>query len=154
MRTVSNSKKVDAATRVWGLMSQYSMSQFRQKSRNLGDIGLTPGHMKALMTLQPGEALPMGACAQEMGCDASTATWLIDRLEERGLVERRPSTTDRRVKGVVLTEAGSETKATLHEHYSQPPEALLELSIEELEALSSLLSKLAAAEVSKQAAQV
>ena len=151
---MNSSSKADAATRVWGLMSQYAMTQFRQKSRGLGDIGLTPGHMKALMTLQPGEALPMGACAQEMGCDASTATWLIDRLEERGLVERRPSTTDRRVKGVVLTESGSETKATLQEHYSQPPEALLELSIEELEALFSLLSKLAATEEHKQAAQV
>jgi DNA-binding MarR family transcriptional regulator len=146
--------KTDAATRVWSLMSDYAMTQFRQKSRGLGEIGLTPGHMKALMTLQPGEALPMGACAQEMGCDASTATWLIDRLEERGLVERRPSTTDRRVKGVVLTEMGSETKATLHEHYSEPPEALLELSIEELEALLGMLSKLAATEGQKQAARI
>lgn len=118
------------------------MAQFRQKSRSLAEIGLTPGHMKALMTLEPGEALPMGACAQEMGCDASTATWLIDRLEEKGLVERRPSTTDRRVKGVVLTKTGSETKANLQEHYFDPPAALLELSEEELDALFTLLSKL------------
>ena len=141
---MTGTEKAHSATQVWKIMSEYSMAQFRQKSRGLNDIGLTPGHMKALMTLEPGEALPMGACAQEMGCDASTATWLIDRLEERGLVERRPSTTDRRVKGVVLTQAGSETKVTLTEHYSQPPEALLELSIEELQALHSLLSKLSA----------
>lgn len=124
-------------------MSEYSASQFREKSRALGDIGLTPGHMKALMTLEPGEALPMGACAQEMGCDASTATWLIDRLEERGLVERHPSPTDRRVKGVVLTDAGFAAKASLQEQYFQPPDAMLELSTEELEALFDLLSKLA-----------
>ncbi|HEX2148688.1 MAG TPA: MarR family transcriptional regulator [Actinomycetota bacterium] len=142
---MTNTKKAEATT-VWRIMSEYSIAQFRQKSRGLNDIGLTPGHMKALMTLEPGEALPMGACAQEMGCDASTATWLIDRLEEKGLVERRPSTTDRRVKGVVLTELGSKTKATLKERYSQPPEALLEMSLEELQALSSLLSKLAAIE--------
>lgn len=134
--------KEESASRVWRLMSEYSMAQFRQKSRSLQDIGLTPGHMKALMTLEPGEALPMGACAHEMGCDASTATWLIDRLEEKGLVERRPSTTDRRVKGVVLTETGSETKANLQEHYFDPPAALLELSEEELDALFTLLSKL------------
>ncbi|MEX0789167.1 MAG: MarR family transcriptional regulator, partial [Actinomycetota bacterium] len=141
---MTSTEKGDAATLVWKIMSEYSLGQFRQKSRGLNDIGLTPGHMKALMTLEPGEALPMGACAQEMGCDASTATWLIDRLEERGLVERHPSTTDRRVKGVMLTEAGSETKATLTELYSQPPEALLELSMEELQALHSLLSKVSA----------
>ena len=94
------------------------------------------------MTLAPGEALPMGACASEIGCDASTATWLIDRLEEKGLVERRPSTTDRRVKGVVLTAKGAKTKKDLQEQYFQPPDALLELSQEELEDLLALLSKL------------
>lgn len=132
----------EAATNVWRLMSEYSMRQFREKSRGLQEIGLTPGHMKALMSLEDGEATPMGACAQEMGCDASTATWLIDRLEEKGLVERRPSTTDRRVKGVVLTETGIETKATLNEHYSQPPEELLELSTKDLGLLLGLLTKL------------
>lgn len=132
----------EVATRVWRTMSEYAMAQFRDKSSSLGEVGLTPGHMKALMTLHPADAIPMGACAQEMGCDASTATWLIDRLEEKGLVERRPSTTDRRVKGVVLTDEGSATKASLQEHFSQPPQALLGLSIEELEALDSLLSKL------------
>lgn len=132
----------DAATSVWRIMSDYSMRQFQAKSRGLQDIGLTAGHMKALMTLEDGEAIPMGACAQEMGCDASTATWLIDRLEEKGLVERRPSTTDRRVKGVVLTETGTETKATLKEHYAQPPDELLELSTKDLELLLGLLTKL------------
>jgi DNA-binding MarR family transcriptional regulator len=140
---VTEPTKQESASHVWRLMSDYSMTQFRQKSRTLQDIGLTPGHMKALMTLEPGEALPMGVCASGMGCDASTATWLIDRLEEKGLVERRPSPTDRRVKGVVLTETGSQIKASLQEHYFEPPAALLELTEEELRALYSLLSKLA-----------
>jgi DNA-binding MarR family transcriptional regulator len=148
---VTKPTKQESASKVWRLMSDYSMAQFRQKSRSLQDIGLTPGHMKALMTLEAGEALPMGVCAHGMGCDASTATWLIDRLEEKGLVERRPSPTDRRVKGVVLTETGSQTKASLQEHYFEPPAALLELSEEELQALDSLLSKLA--EVQKAADQ-
>lgn len=134
--------KVESATQVWRLMSDYSMAQFRQKSRGLQDIGLTPGHMKALMTLEPGEALPMGACANEMGCDASTVTWLIDRLEEKGMVERRPSPTDRRVKGVLLTEEGLRTKTRLQEHFWEPPAALNQLSQEELDHLSGLLTKL------------
>ena len=132
----------EVATRVWRTMSDYAMAQFREKSSSLSEVGLTPGHMKALMTLQLEEAIPMGACAQEMGCDASTATWLIDRLEDKGLVERRPSRTDRRVKGVVLTDEGSATKASLQEHFAHPPQALLALSLEELKALHHLLSKL------------
>jgi DNA-binding MarR family transcriptional regulator len=121
------------------------MEQFRLKSRVVSEYGINPGHMKALMSLEPGEAVPMGACAQDMGVDASTATWLIDRLEEKGLVERRPSPTDRRVKGVVLTEQGQAIRKRLHAHYEEPPAALLELSPEELEGLYSLLTKLAEA---------
>ncbi|HEX2053656.1 MAG TPA: MarR family transcriptional regulator [Actinomycetota bacterium] len=143
-RSVARSRE-EAAASVWRLMSEYSIAQFRRKSRMLSDSGITPGHMKALLSLEPGEAMPMGACAHEIGCDASTATWLIDRLEEKGLVERRPSSTDRRVKGVVLTEEGAAARARLREHYDEPPAALFALSDEDLETLSRLLTKLAAA---------
>nr|WP_282916618.1 MarR family transcriptional regulator [Streptomyces varsoviensis] len=44
--------------------------------------------------------------ADRLGCDASTATSMIDRLEKRGLVRRVPHPTDRRVKVVQLTEEG------------------------------------------------
>jgi DNA-binding MarR family transcriptional regulator len=127
-------------------MSDFSTAQFRQKAGTLQDLGLTPGHMKALLSFKPGEARPMGSCAQELGCDASTATWLIDRLEERGLVERHPSTTDRRVKAVVLTKAGVDTKARLQEHYYDPPAELLNLEREDLEKLLDALTTLSALE--------
>lgn len=132
------------ASEVWRLMSDFSTSQFRSKSGALRDLGLTPGHMKALMTLEPGEPRPMGSCAHELGCDASTATWLIDKLEERGLVERQPSPTDRRVKGVVLTELGARTRAQLHEHYYDPPAALLELDEDALEEMLRIFTRLSA----------
>src|SRR5258708_31735205 len=90
-------------------------------------MGLTPGHLKALRTLEPGVPRPMGACAQAIGCDASTATWLVDRLEERGLVKRIPSTDDRRVKTVVLTKRGVDVKAKLDAQFYTPPEGLLRL---------------------------
>jgi DNA-binding MarR family transcriptional regulator len=98
--------------------------------------------MKALLTLEPGDARPIGSCAHEMGCDASTATWLIDRLEERGLVERRSSRSDRRVKGVLLTKLGAETKASLETHYHEPPPELLNLDRESLESMLDALTKL------------
>lgn len=143
---MSDDPKVRVATAVWRLMSDFAMSEFRHKSRSLQELGLTPGHMKALMTLEPGEARPMGACAQEMGCDASTATWLIDRLEQKGLVERRPSVTDRRVKAVVLTALGRDTRLRLNEHFYEPPPALLELNKQELEQILGLLTALSNSE--------
>jgi DNA-binding MarR family transcriptional regulator len=140
--TRSDAKRA-VATDVWRSMLQFAfMNQSRRFVSDARDMGLTPGHMKALMVLQPGELRPMGALAEAMGCDASTCTWLVDRLEERGLVERRPSTTDRRVKAVVLTPAGVEMKENVHERMYEPPADLLALDRASLEELRSALRKL------------
>lgn len=115
------------ATDVWRLLTGFVMDTFRERSDVLAELGLTPGHLKTLRALEPDTPLPMGACAQAIGCDASTATWMIDRLEQRGLVERRPSPTDRRVKAVVLTPEGVALKATLARRFDAPPDALRRL---------------------------
>jgi DNA-binding MarR family transcriptional regulator len=137
----SRSKQTIAAE-VWRLMSEFSMAQFRQKALTAQGMGLTPGHMKALFVLEPGEGRPIGACAQELGCDASTATWLVDRLEEKGLVERRAQSTDRRVKAVALTEQGEELRGKLAKRYHEPPPALLELDEATLHKLETTFAKL------------
>ena len=67
------------------------------------DLSMSQGHV--LMCLQ--EPTQMSAIAKRMGFDASHVTALIDRLEERGLIERRPDPQDRRVKRITLTEAGT-----------------------------------------------
>src|SRR5919198_68908 len=97
------------AGEVWRLMLRSAMSHMSQVARDSGllqDLGLTPAHVKALLMIDAGEGRPMGAVAGEVGCDASTMTWLVDRLEERGLAERQPDTRDRRVRTVVLTPLG------------------------------------------------
>jgi DNA-binding MarR family transcriptional regulator len=135
--------KRDVASDVWRSMLQFAfMHQSRRFLSEAREMGLTPGHMKALMVLQPGELRPMGSLAEAMGCDASTCTWLVDRLEERGLVERRPSTKDRRVKAVVLTPSGLEMKESVHERMYEPPPELIELDRVSLEKLRSALRKL------------
>jgi DNA-binding MarR family transcriptional regulator len=55
------------------------------------------------------------------------ATWLVDRLEERGLVERRTPPNDRRVKTIVLTPLGIRTQQRLRESHYETPGALLDL---------------------------
>src|SRR5687768_7013666 len=68
--------------------------------------GLTPPQAMSLMSLRADEPRRIGDLAKTMHCDASYATALADRLEERGFVARRPSATDRRVKELVPTKAG------------------------------------------------
>jgi MarR family transcriptional regulator, organic hydroperoxide resistance regulator len=70
--------------------------------------------------------------------------WLIDRLEERGLVERRPLPTDRRVKTIALTPKGVKFRRRMLFEMFTPPEELLGLDASTLEALRSELEKLPA----------
>src|SRR5580704_11680280 len=66
------------------------------------EMGLTPQQAHALRTLDPTRPVPMRELAAGIMCDASTVTGIVDRLEARGLVERRPDPDDRRVKGLVV----------------------------------------------------
>ena len=86
----------------------------------------------------------MGSLAHTFQCDASTMTWLVDRLEERGLVERRMLPTDRRVKAVALTALGVKTKAELLEQFYEPPAELCALDRDSLEGLRDALTKIRA----------
>src|SRR5581483_11979770 len=49
---------------------------------------------------------PMSRLAEVLNCEASNLTGLVDKLENRGLVERQPDPGDRRVRLLALTEAG------------------------------------------------
>jgi MarR family transcriptional regulator, organic hydroperoxide resistance regulator len=57
--------------------------------------------------------LAMKDLAARMGCDASFITTIADNLEKRGFVRREPSQRDRRVKNLVITEAGAAAKERL-----------------------------------------
>jgi DNA-binding MarR family transcriptional regulator len=123
-------------------MMECLQTQWRQAAAVLQKVGLTPGHLRVLMLLASGEPRPMGWLAQSMTCDASTMTWLVDRLEERDLVERRPLPADRRVKTIVLTSKGRQTVTKLQRKLYEPPEALTGLDAEALRALHEVFSAL------------
>ena len=106
------------------------------------ELGVTPGHVKALLELEPGQPRPMGALAESLHCDASNATWLVDRLEERDLVARGTVPTDRRVKTVVITKAGQRARERLEAAMFEPPKELLDLPEADLKALRRITAKL------------
>jgi DNA-binding MarR family transcriptional regulator len=70
------------------------------------DLNLAQGHL--LMSLD--EPTQMSELARNMGFDASHITSIVDKLEDRNLVERRLDTQDRRVKRIVLTPAGQKVR--------------------------------------------
>ena len=107
------------------------------------DLGITPGHVKALLELRPDLPRSMGALAELLRCDASNATWLVDRLEERGLIIRTPDPSDRRVKLLKLTAKGTKLRQTALERLYDPPAGFERLTPEEQRTLARLLEKAA-----------
>jgi DNA-binding MarR family transcriptional regulator len=102
---------------------------------------LSPGVLKTLMRLSKEDGVSMGEVARAIGCDPSYVTALVDDLDERGLARRESAPYDRRVKIVVLTDAGRTLAAEIDGVLSVPPAAFSELSSSELRQLRDLLDK-------------
>ncbi|MFJ2826554.1 MarR family winged helix-turn-helix transcriptional regulator [Streptomyces sp. NPDC087263] len=109
-----------------------------------GEHALT-GAQARLLSLLSLEPLPMRRLAQKLKCEPSNVTGIVDRLEVRGLVERRPDPTDRRVKLAAATEEGLRVARSLRESLRFAREPLAGLSREERVSLRGLLQRMLAA---------
>jgi DNA-binding MarR family transcriptional regulator len=89
------------------------MDRTKQHVREVGEEeGLSVAQVDVLRRLRRGPS-PMRRLADQMNCEASNLTGLVDRLESRGLVVRQPFPEDRRVKCVALTDSGERLSAQL-----------------------------------------
>ncbi len=113
------------------------------------ELELSPPLLKAFIhlgTVDEQGGLRMSDLAETWGCDASYVTTLADGLQERGLAERLPHPTDRRVRTIVLTPAGRATRERALALLAEPPSAFAALSTAEQRQLRDLLAKLVAAD--------
>jgi DNA-binding MarR family transcriptional regulator len=136
--------KAAIAAEAWSALLDLTMGQRNRFFGIVQEFGLTPGDLRALSALDDETPRPMRTLARAWGCDASNVTWTVDRLERRGLVERRMLPSDRRVKTVVLTPLGASTKAELFTRLHEPPADLLALDRATLLALRDALHRLPA----------
>ncbi|MFJ4961065.1 MarR family winged helix-turn-helix transcriptional regulator [Streptomyces sp. NPDC088729] len=100
------------------------------------------GAQARLLGLLAMEPLPMRRIARKLKCEPSNITGIVDRLEARGLVERRPDPADRRVKLAVATELGVRTARELRDALDFAREPLAGLSDDERRALRDLLRRM------------
>ncbi|MFF5935941.1 MarR family winged helix-turn-helix transcriptional regulator [Streptomyces sp. NPDC012508] len=92
-----------------------------------------------LLSLEP---VPMRKIAQKLQCEPSNVTGIVDRLESRGLVERRPDPADRRVKLAAPTPEGLDTARRLGESLDFAREPLGQLTDVERTLLRDLLKRM------------
>ena len=72
----------------------------------LDSVGLTPALFALLNVIGAREGAIQQELGSALGIDPSTMVSLIDKLEEAGLAQRRPSPTDRRAREVTITAKG------------------------------------------------
>ena len=130
------------AKQAWSELFDFFISSRKERDPVIATHQLTPNDAKGLWALSLSEGRTMGALAAEWTCDASNATWIVDRLEKRGLAERRPAPGDRRVKMVVLTPLGQKTRDAIMAAFHEPPEAMLALSRTDIETLHAIVGRL------------
>lgn len=136
------SQDADVAAEAWGLFNQLMLSRKGHMLQTAAEFELSPAQMWALRHLEPGAPLPMSALAGLLHCDNSNVTGIVDRLESRGLVERRAAEHDRRVKHLVVTAAGAELRARVGARLHEPPPGFERLTADEQRRLTVLLRKL------------
>lgn len=100
------------------------------------------GAQAKLLSLLSLEPLPMRKLAQRLKCEPSNVTGIVDRLESRGLVERRPDPADRRVKLAAATAEGRQVARSLRESLRFAREPLAGLSEAERVALRDALRRM------------
>ncbi|MEV8396782.1 MarR family winged helix-turn-helix transcriptional regulator [Streptomyces niveus] len=118
---------------------------YEEYDRAAAEHSLTGAQARVLglLSIQP---MPMRRIAQKLKCEPSNVTGIVDRLESRGLVERRPDPADRRVKLAAPTEQGRSTARQLRDGLNFAREPLADLSVAERTVLRDLLRRMLGAD--------
>jgi DNA-binding MarR family transcriptional regulator len=129
----------DPAQEAWELLWRIMQAHKPRFLAFAQELGLAPMQLHALRVIEPGAELPMSSLAGKLSCDASNVTGIVDRLEARGLIERRPAAHDRRVKLLALTTEGERVREAAWRQLSQPPPEIAALPPEQQRALRDAL---------------
>lgn len=136
--SATQSKALEEA---WSLLLEMMTGQRQRMFGIAAEFELAPAQLMALASLEPDEPRPMSGLAAILRCDNSNVTGIVDRLEARGLVERRPGEKDRRVKFLVVTPEGVEIRDQIRARLGAPPDPLTALDEADAIALRDILRR-------------
>ena len=129
---------------LWRSMASSWKRLQHDAEKNLLRLDLTVAELRILRVLREQGSSPMNRFCAETMLSQPSITGLVDKLEERGLVERVRSLEDRREVLIAITQKGNQTYVKgmdLHRQFVE--KALSALEDDEAKSLVSLLKKLA-----------
>ncbi|ROT33759.1 MarR family winged helix-turn-helix transcriptional regulator [Micromonospora sp. HM5-17] len=109
--TTSPEPPASAERQLCGLVSGLAQKISDHLRERAATLGLTAAQATALRELSG--PMTMRELADRMSCEPSNATFVVDRLEKQGLIERRAHPTDRRARHLVLTPQGTALRERL-----------------------------------------
>jgi DNA-binding MarR family transcriptional regulator len=126
------------------LLAQVGAHAAMQFAERLGVLELTPPDAGILRLLRSSAGLSQQELAAKLGIHPSRLVAILDNLEKRKLVERRPNPDDRRLYSLHLTKDGGDILQQIGKVAQQHQDALLSaLKKEEREQLAALLLRIA-----------
>ncbi|HST33308.1 MAG TPA: MarR family transcriptional regulator [Solirubrobacteraceae bacterium] len=130
----------DLARRAWRAMSELVQDQDR-KVAVAEALGVSWARV-LLLRLLAAEPKTLRAIAEWLVADAPYVTLMVDDLERRGLVRRKPHPEDRRSKLVQLTASGRAAAARAEAILDDPPPALRDVPAKDLATVLRVLERL------------
>jgi DNA-binding MarR family transcriptional regulator len=125
------------------LLSQVGIHASRRFAERIAEVDLTPPLFRILNLVDAAEGKSQQAIGEAIEVPASRMVALVDELEQRGLVERRPDPADRRVRALYLTRKGRKTLSRGREIAREHEEDLTRgLAAADRERLVALLQKM------------
>lgn len=137
--------RAELATRAWRSLMSVGQRRMASMARDIEEMGLSQAMARFLGAVCQSPPGPTNQLATRFGVDPGWVTEIVDRLEARGDIVRRPSPDDRRVKILEVTNSGRRTFETLESQFSAPPPELLDVPREDLLALVRIAEHMAAA---------
>jgi MarR family transcriptional regulator, temperature-dependent positive regulator of motility len=125
-------------------LHQISVSAFAAEAEAAG-VELTPVQFAALSMLREHSDVDQATLAGLIAYDRVTLGGVVNRLEARGLIERKICATDRRARRLRLTDSGAALLQSVLPAVQRTQEIILQdLTPDEQTTLLGLLSKMAA----------
>lgn len=135
--------RAELATRAWRLLLGVGQRRLDAMTEAMEEMGLSKVMGQFLGAVCQSPPGPTNQLATRFGVDPGWVTDIVDRLEARGDLVRRPSPDDRRVKILEVTDAGRDTFETLEARFAAPPRGLLDVPRDDLLTLLRIAERLA-----------